>query len=266
MTSIEQRRDLGAFLASRRARCDPKEFGLPTGNRRTPGLRREEVAVLAGVSVSWYTWLEQGRDIRASADTLRRIAKVLRLDRVEAAHLLALSVPGVLFAEKSERPSDGLVMLVQAVDPIPAYVRNARFDILAWNAAAADQFVDYDTLPPFQRNTLWLLFLHPPYRNLIVNWETLARRYVAAFRAARVRAGDKAHFDELVTQLTEGSREFREWWSGVDVDVFDEGTKRLRHHSLGLVEYTYVTLTSAGQPELTMVSYVLRSAAYESCS
>jgi transcriptional regulator with XRE-family HTH domain len=261
---MEQRRALGAFLASRRARFDPKELGLQTGNRRTPGLRREEVAVLAGVSVSWYTWLEQGRDIRASAETLRRIAKVLRLDRVEAAYLLALSTPGVPSAETNERPSDGLVMLVQALDPIPAYVRNDRFDILAWNAAVADVFVDYDTLQPLQRNTLWLLFLYPPYRDLIVNWEALARRYVAAFRAARARAADKAHFDELVLLLNEGSREFREWWAGVDVDVFDEGIKRLRHHSLGLVEYTYVTLASAGQPELTMVSYVLRSATYDS--
>ena len=256
--SAEQREALGAFLANRRARLKPDGLGLPSGKRRTPGLRREEVAVLAGVSVSWYTWLEQGRDIRASADTLRRIAEVLRLDRVEAAYLLALTLPPVAVAAASEHASDGLVMLVQAVDPIPAYVRNTRFDILAWNAAVANLFVDYDALQPFARNTLRLMFLHRPYRDLIVNWEALARRYVAAFRAARARARDKAPFDELAGEVGASSGEFRAWWSGVDVDVFDEGVKRLHHRSLGLVDFTYVTMASEGQPDLTMVAYVPR--------
>ena len=122
---------LGSFLASRRARLRPDELGLPVGLRRTPGLRREEVAVLAGVSVSWYTWLEQGRDIQASADTLRRVAEVLRLDRVEAEHLFALSAREPPQFAVSSEVSDGLQLLVEAIDPVPAYVRNARLDILS---------------------------------------------------------------------------------------------------------------------------------------
>src|SRR5471030_1010277 len=129
--STEQRRELGTFLSSRRARLQPKDFGLPEGPRRTPGLRREEVAVLAGVSVSWYTWLEQGRDIQPSADALRRIAKVLKLDRVESAHLYALSALEAPAAESGGALSAGLEMLVRAINPIPAYVRNTRLDILA---------------------------------------------------------------------------------------------------------------------------------------
>src|SRR5471032_428335 len=129
--SAEQRREFGAFLSSRRARLLPKEFGLPDGQRRTPGLRREEVAVLAGVSVSWYTWLEQGRDVQPSPDALRRIAKVLRLDRVESAHLYALSALDAPAADSGGGVSAGLDMLVRAINPIPAYVRNTRLDILA---------------------------------------------------------------------------------------------------------------------------------------
>jgi len=141
-TSPEQRKELGAFLSSCRARLHPQEFGFPQGPRRTPGLRREEVAALSGVSVSWYTWLEQGRDIQPSADAIRRIAKVFKLDRVESSHLFALSALEVPAVETSGGVSDGLEMLVRAIDPIPAYVRNTRLDILAWNDAIADLFVD----------------------------------------------------------------------------------------------------------------------------
>src|SRR5450830_1404684 len=128
----EQRHEFGSFLSSRRARLLPAEFGLPEGPRRTPGLRREEVAVLAGVSVSWYTWLEQGRDIQPSADSLRRISKVLKLDPIESTHLFALSSREAPAVATGGRLSDGLEMLVRAIH-VPAYVRNTRLDILAWN-------------------------------------------------------------------------------------------------------------------------------------
>ena len=199
--SLEQRKALGSFLASRRARLKPSELGLEEGRRRVPGLRREEVAVLAGVSVSWYTWLEQGRDIQASADTLRRVSDVLRLSRIETLHLFALSSREAPSVVTTVRVTEGLIMLVQAVDPIPAYVRNSHLDILAWNAAVADLFVDYATLQPHERNTLRLLFLYPPYRTLIVDWEQLTRGMLSTFSAARVRAQDKAPFDNLIAEL-----------------------------------------------------------------
>jgi transcriptional regulator with XRE-family HTH domain len=263
--STEQRREFGAFLSSRRARLQPAEFGLPAGPRRTPGLRREEVAVLAGVSVSWYTWLEQGRDIQPSADALKRIAKVLKLDRVEAAHLFALSALSAHEAPSAVTGggiSPGLEMLVRAIDPIPAYVRNTRLDILAWNDAVADMLVDYGSLQPHERNTLRLLFLYMPYRTQILDWEQMARGMISAFRAARAQAQDKAPFDSLIEELSTASAEFREWWQDTEVKGFEEGRKRLVHPKTGkLMDFTYVALTPEGRPDLSLVTYIPRLSA-----
>ena len=255
--SPEQRRELGSFLSSRRARLQPEAYGLFKGARRTPGLRREEVAVLAGVSVSWYTWLEQGREIQPSADALRRIATVLKLDQVESSHLFALSsrdVPAVTLATGGHL-SDGLELLVRAI-PVPAFVRNTRFDILAWNDPITDLFVDYGLLQPHERNTLRLLFVYLPYRTRIVDWEQLARGMISAFRAARAQARDKAPFDCLVAELSELSPEFRLWWQDTDVKGFDEGAKRMRLPSGDIAAFTYVALTPVGRPDLSLVTYI----------
>jgi transcriptional regulator with XRE-family HTH domain len=263
----EQRREFGAFLSSRRARLQPKEFGLPEGPRRTPGLRREEMAVLAGVSVSWYTWLEQGRDIQPSPDALRRIAKVFKLDRVESAHLFALSSLEAPAFEGGGGVSAGLEMLVRAINPIPAYVRNTRLDILAWNDAVADLLVDYGSLQPHERNTLRLLFLYIPYRTQILDWEQMARGMISAFRAARALAHDQAPFDSLIEELSALSPEFRDWWQDTEVKGFEEGRKRLVHPVSGQVmEFTYVALTPEGRPDLSLVTYIPRQPAYESRS
>lgn len=259
--SPEQRHEFGQFLSSRRARLLPSQFGLPAGPRRTPGLRREEVAVLAGVSVSWYTWLEQGRDIQPSADALGRISKVLKLDRVESAHLYALAALDAPAIETDGTVSDGLQALVRAMNPIPAHVRNARLDILAWNDAIADMFVDYGTLQPHERNTLRLLFLHTPYRTVILDWEQMARGMISIFRANRAQAHDKKPFDQLVDELTELSPEFRAWWPDTEVKGLDEGRKRLQHPTNGYVEFTYVALTPEGRPDLSLVTYIPRRAA-----
>lgn len=261
--SVEQRHEFGQFLSSRRARLDPKDFGLPEGRRRTSGLRREEVAVLAGVSVSWYTWLEQGRDIQPSPDALRRIAKVLKLDHVESAHLFALSSLDMAPAALGGGVSDGLEMLVRAINPIPAYIRNSRLDILAWNDAIADLFVDYGSLDAHERNTLRLLFLYTPYRTVILDWEQMARGMISTFRAARARAHDKAPFDSLIEELSGQSEEFREWWQDTEVKGFDEGRKRLLHPVSGYIDFTYVALTPEGRPDLSLVTYIPRRAAYD---
>ena len=251
-----ERKALGAFLSSRRGRLQPAELGLSTGQRRTPGLRREEVAVLAGISVSWYTWLEQGRDIGVSAATLERLARVLRLDRAEAEHMLALASRQPAIAGTGDDPSDVLLDLLKAIDPIPAYVRSDRLDILAWNPAVADLFVDYGTLEPRARNTLYLMFLYPPYRELIHDWERLARSTIGLFRGARAKTSDKAPFDELVDEVSAGSEEFRRWWQEHDVQGFGEGVKRLNHPTRGRVDLTYVALIPEGRPDLSFVSYL----------
>ena len=256
--SLEERKELGRFLSSRRGRLQPGKLGLPIGRRRTPGLRREEVALLAGVSVSWYTWLEQGRDIGASAAVLERLSNVLRLDHAESAHLFALSSRPPPVVPTFDGPSDGLLYLVQAIDPIPAYVRNSRLDILAWNSAIADLFVDFGGLEPHERNTLRLLFLYPPYRSLMRDWEQLARGTIRLFHAARARASDKPPFDGLIEELCAGSKEFRTWWPQVNVQGFDEGGKRLCHPTHGLLDLTYVALTPEGRPDLSLVTYIPR--------
>jgi transcriptional regulator with XRE-family HTH domain len=255
--SPEQRRELGTFLSSRRARLQPDEYGLPKGPRRTPGLRREEVAVLAGVSVSWYTWLEQGREIQPSVDALRRISKVLKLDPVESNHLFALSSREAPSRATGGALSDGLELLVHAI-PLPAYVRNTRLDILAWNDPIADLFVDYAMLQPHECNTLRLLFLYPPYRTQILDWEQMTRGMISAFRASRAQAQDKAPFDTLITELNGLSPEFRAWWQDTNVAGFDEGAgaKQMRLPSGEVTAFTYVALTPAGRPDLSLVTYI----------
>ena len=265
-SSNEQRRELGVFPASRRARLTPADFGLPPGPRRTPGLRREEVALLAGVSVSWYTWLEQGRDIKPSTAALQRLSKVFNLDSVESAHLLALGARTARPVSMSGEVSAGLKLLVREMGPIPAYVRNTRLDILAWNDAIAQLFVDYGSLQPEERNTLRLLFLYQPYRTLILDWENMARGMISTFRAARAQADDKAPFDSLVNELNDLSPEFRDWWPDTDVKGFDEGCKRLLHPKAGPIEFTYIALTPHGRPDLSLVTYIPRSADGESRS
>ena len=257
-TSVAQRRELGLFLASRRARSNPEGFSFTLGKRRTPGLRREEVAVLAGLSVSWYTWLEQGRDIDPSPQALARLSTVFRLDRVESAHLFALaSLPAPPAATHGDLTT-GLEMLVSAIDPVPAYVRNARLDILAWNSAIARVFMDYDLLRPQDRNTLRLLFLHEPYRTLIVDWEAMARGMISTFRAARAQAHDQAPFDALIDELNSLSPEFRAWWPDTEVKGFDEGSKRLRQPDGSYLEFIYVALAPHGRPDLSLVTYIPR--------
>ncbi len=159
----------------------------------------------------------------------------------------------------ADTPSDGLIKLVGVIDPVPAYLRNSRLDILAWNPAVADLFVDYGELEPRQRNTLRLIFLYPPYRTLMRDWEQLARATIRVFRAARAKASEKLSFDLLVDEISAESEEFRTWWPEVDVQGFDEGAKRLRHPRLGLIDLSYVALTPEGRPDLSLVTYFARS-------
>ncbi len=259
--SLEERKELGTFLSSRRGRLQPSELGLPAGQRRTPGLRREEVALLAGVSVSWYTWLEQGRDIGVSAAVLNRLSTVLRLDRAESLHLFALSSHQLPVAQTGGEPSDRLVYLVREIDPVPAYIRNSRFDILAWNPAVADLFVDYGALEPHERNTLRMMFLYRPYRSLLRDWEQAARATMRVFHATRAKASDKAPFDRLVEEVCAESEEFRAWWPKVDVQGFDEARERLRHPTQGLLDLTYVSLSPEDRPDLSLVIYIARPGA-----
>ena len=260
--SADRRRELGSFLMSRRARLKPCDVGLPEGRRRTLGLRREEVARLAEVSVSWYTWLEQGRDIRASTATLTRISTVLRMSRAEVVHLFTLASelapPDLL----DDDVMADLTLLVAAIDPVPAYARNNRWDILAWNPALAELFAtDLGALPPHERNMIRLFFLHLPYRSLVVDWEPVARASMELLRMARARAVDKTPFDTLVDELTVLSPEFRTWWPEQDVRILSRGATRFRHPARGVLDVSYVVLNPEGCPDFSVVTYLAPEAA-----
>lgn len=253
----DDRRALSDFVRDRRARIAPEEVGLAVGpRRRAPGLRREEVAHLAGVGVTWYTWFEQGRAIQVSADFLERICRALRLDAAERAHLYALAQHRPPLAATPNVPTVSPV-LQNFLDslPNPAYLKTPRWDVVAWNAAAVALFGDYALLPPNERNSLWLTFVDPRYRQLRPDWEQGARQALAKFRLDHSQANGDPAFNALVDALKATSVEFRHWWPRQDVTERSEGIKRFKHESWGEVEFAYATFLVEGAPELRLVTY-----------
>jgi transcriptional regulator with XRE-family HTH domain len=253
----EDRISLAEFLQSRRARLSPAECGFSGGRRRTPGLRREEVAQLAGVSVTWYTWLEQGRDIRVSSQALDGIARALRLDRAERQHLfmLAHGRPPAL-ADRSHRTiSDAQQRMLDALAYSPAYIKTARWDIVGWNRAAALTFADYGKMEPHERNSVRLVFTHPAWRTLMVDWESDARRALATFRTDFGRAGNDPRFLELVEELNRLSPEFHQWWPRHDVRSHGEGIKSIQHPAVGRMMLEYTAFVVESEPDLSMIVY-----------
>lgn len=252
----ESRRALADFVRTRRERLRPEEVGLPSGaRRRTPGLRREEVAQLAGVGVTWYTWFEQGRDIQVSTPFLENLCRALRLDRAERAHLFALAQerPPPLATPAARTVSSAVQATLRSL-PHPAYVKTSRWDVVAWNSAAAALLGDFGRLPPEDRNTLWLIFAEPRFRRIIVDWEGDARRALAKFRLDHGRCRGEASFEALVERLTEASPEFRLWWPAQDVSDCGEGVKRVRHDVAGEIEFQHAAFVVEGAPDLRLVA------------
>lgn len=260
MLSEDRRREIATFLKNRRARLQPEHVGLPRGKRRrTPGLRREEVAASAGISTEWYTWLEQARDVRPSAETLRRIAAALRLDPAESRHLFALGGHGADGSESTAvRDTDAnprFQRLLDQLDSCPAWVCGERWDFLAWNRAATIIHGDIATLEGVERNGLYRLFLSPRMRAMLVDWEVHARDCVAKLRLAHARHVDDPWFNELVHALRARSPEFAAWWDDHNVQLPQHGVKIYDHPEAGRLEFDYVTLALAGGHG-TMVTYV----------
>jgi transcriptional regulator with XRE-family HTH domain len=241
-----RRNELGAFLRSRRERMTPECAGLISSRRRrTPGLRREEVAQLAGVGVTWYTWLEQGRDIRASAQVLDAIARTLGFDEQERSHLFTLAgAADTNAATRCARLSPAVELMLERLEPYPALAVNARFDILAYNRIWASAFPLFDLLPQDERNALWLVFTHPQWRRTVLDWDEAAARMVAQFRAAMAEHVAEPAWKNLVARLHRASPEFAEMWARHDVRGLENAVKRLRHPLVGLLrlEYTYLWL------------------------
>jgi transcriptional regulator with XRE-family HTH domain len=248
---------LGTYLRERRAKLDPAAFGFPPERRRTPGLRREEVAQRANISPTWYTWLEQGRGGAPSADVLDRIARALMLTDVEREHLflLGLGRPPEVHYQKNDGVTPRLQRVLDALDPSPALIRTAIWDIVAWNRAATVMLTDYGSLPPEQRNVLRFIFLDPRVRAAQYDWESVARFVVGAFRVDAARAGAAAAVEPLVDELCRLSPEFKAMWRDNDVRSHGEGVKQMRHPVLGPIAFEYSAFAVDGRPDLSMVVY-----------
>jgi transcriptional regulator with XRE-family HTH domain len=248
---------LGTYLRDRRARLDPTAFGFPLQRRRTPGLRREEVAQRANVSATWYTWLEQGRGGAPSADVLDRIARAMMLTDVEREHLflLALGRPPEARYQVPEGISPRLQRVLDTLACSPAFIRTATWDVIAWNRAAAAVLTDYSTLPEGQRNVLRMMFRDSRVRAAQPNWQSVARYVVASFRADVARAGAARNVQSLVDELCATSPEFAAMWRDNDVRGHGDGVKVLQHPVAGQLSMEFSGFAVDGRPDLNMVIY-----------
>ena len=248
---------LGTYLRDRRARLDPAAFGFPAGRRRTPGLRREEVASRANISPTWYAWLEQGRGGAPSADVLDRLARGLMLTEPEREHLfiLGLGRPPEVRYKAVEGVTARLQRLLDALVVSPAIIKTATWNVVAWNRAAAAVLTDYARLPPAERNILRLMFARPDLQARQEDWDSVARFVVGAFRADAARAGASAEITRLVDELSRTSPKFDRLWRDNDVIAHGEGSKRIHHPDLGLLELEFSSFAVDGRPELSMIVY-----------
>ena len=238
-------------------KLDPAALGYSLTRRRTPGLRREEVAQRANVSATWYTWLEQGRGGAPSGDVLNRIARALMLTDSEREHLfmMGLGRPPEVIYKAAEGVTPRLQRLLDAFEVSPALIKTATWDVMAWNDAAAAVLTDYGALPSGQRNILRQIFCDPRVRAAQYDWESIARFVVGAFRADAARAGAVSEVGQLVDELCSVSPEFAALWRDNDVHVYGEGVKRLRHPILGPIELEYSAFAVDGRPDLGMIVY-----------
>jgi transcriptional regulator with XRE-family HTH domain len=236
----------------------PEEVGLPKGTRRkTPGLRRAEVAQLVGVSVDWYTWLEQGRPITPSTQVLERLVQTLRLDAHERTHLflLAQQQPPPALVQEPEIVSPALQHFLDQFGPRPAFVSGRRWDILAWNDAGCAVFDDYRRRTGRERNTVWGLFTNPLARQVVVDWEADARQLLAQFRSNCARHPEDPQLTELIQDLMRASPEFRAWWPDHEVRSGQEGRKMLNHPQVGFLVFERLTFQVFDTPDLKVIVY-----------
>ena len=248
---------LGSFLKDRRARLDPAAFGFPLTRRRTPELRREEVAQRANVSATWYTWLEQGRGGAPSADVLDRIARAMMLADVEREHLflLGLGRPPEVSYQAPDGVTPRLQRFLDTLEYSPAIIRTATWDVIAWNKAAAAVLTDYSMLATGERNVLRLMFRDSHLRAAQPNWQNVARYVVASFRADVARAGASRNVQSLVDELCATSPDFAAMWSDNDVRAHGDGAKVLHHPIAGALSMEFSEFGVDGRRDLNMVVY-----------
>ena len=255
---------LGQLLRSRRERLAPGDVGLPPGQRRrAAGLRREEVALLASLSATYYTFLEQGRPVRPSAQVLDALAAALRMSAAERRYLHVLATGNGdqgnhEIGAPPERLDPAVADLVQRLEPCPTLVKGRRWDILAANPAARELFADWDTPRTTERNLVRWMFTTDHAREIYLEWEPEARAMLGRFRLAAARYPDDPDVRALIAELQHDSEHVRDWWPRHDVAAIGgSGSKKLRHPRSGPAEYSHVVLQVADQPDQTLVTYTL---------
>ncbi|SHH08450.1 helix-turn-helix transcriptional regulator [Pollutimonas bauzanensis] len=256
------RKELAEFLKSRRERLAPTDVGLPAGGRRrTPGLRREEVAALSGVGLTWYTWLEQGREIGVSSTFLDSLSRVLKLDAAERRYLYLLTQqrlpaePGKTWCVVPPLIHRLMSDLAQS----PAYVINLRWDVLAWNEAA-DRVFHFSSYAPDRRNLLWMLFTDPATHALFDPWEEQALQLLSHFRRDFVRATQEPDICALIKDLEKVCPDFKKWWQEHDIHGPDHGLRRLFIEGPGHISFEYTELTIDADRHLRLVYYAVLDA------
>lgn len=260
-----RRAELADFLKTRRARLRPEQFGLPiVGRRRTPGLRRDEVAQLAGVGVSWYTWLEQGRDITVSDQVLESLASVLQLDTEERGHLFFLARGMVPVADgnyQADSPlTSGHQAVLDALGTSPAYLMDQFFNVIAWNESACRVFGDFALRSERDRNAVWYTLTHSSQRELYVNWEQAAQHAVMSFRVVYDRHAGDIWIEQFAADLKQASPEFRAWWPQHDIEwSCDPHEKELNHSLVGRLLLYSANLVMPDAPTLHIVVFTPRS-------
>lgn len=255
---------LGNYLKDRRGKLDPANFGISPVRRRTPGLRREEVAQRANVSATWYTWLEQGRGGSPSSEVLNRLAQALELNEEEREHLflLAQQRPPQVQYQPGEPVSSQLQRVLDSLEHSPALVRTSLWDIVAWNDAARAVLLDYETLAPEDRNILRILFCNAHVRDSMSNWRRDVSNVVAVFRAEVIRAGAQEKVQGLINELCQRSPDFAAIWQGdYDVQRFGEGLKQTQHPEVGEISFEYSSFAIDGRADLGLVIYTPASPA-----
>ncbi|MBO1073808.1 helix-turn-helix transcriptional regulator [Roseomonas marmotae] len=257
LARIEARRAVADFIRDRRACLAPEDVGLQRGaRRRTPGLRRDEVAQLAGVGITWYTWFEQGRDIQVSADFLERLSRAFRLNATERSHLFTLAQqrPPPHRPPQETRLPDAVRRILASLH-MPACVMTRRWDVVAWNAPAIEILGDFAALPEDERNILHLIFTSSGFQQRMASWEEDARGTLEKFRLDFARADGDPGFAALVAELAARSADFAKWWPRQEVRPVGDGMKRLRHPRHGVLEFQHATFSVEGGSELRMVVY-----------
>lgn len=258
MTTEIHRRQLAEFLKRCRARLEPGDVGLPDSTRRrTPGLRREDVAALAGVSVTWYTWLEQGRDIRASADVLERISSTLRMSHDEREYLFALVQhrPAPIDPDEDESVGGEVLRMIESLN-VPALVMTWRWDVVAWNALSASVFRDYSKLEGKHRNLLRHLLTDPFYRADAEEYQAIVSRVLAKFRVDYSQAPDDPQMNALIEELRSSCPIFEEEWMRSEVTSRSHGINVAKHPQLGGLTFEHSSYVPEGSPKLRVLLFV----------